>query len=201
MNEYMPNDENEELEYKETTGEIKEAVASLVAMLNKSKKCTLYFGVKNNKKIIGQQMGINTIRDVTRAISENIEPKIYAKVNQIKLNDKNCIMVEVEGEDVPYFAYGKAYMRVGDEDRALSQKELIKLALRTERANNRWENQISKNTLNDINENTLKKFVESALYVKRISFKYTNKKDVLRKLKLLDKNDNLLNARICFIWK
>jgi len=56
MSEYMPNEESEELEYKETTGETREGVISLVAMINKTKKATLYFGVKNNRKIMGQQM-------------------------------------------------------------------------------------------------------------------------------------------------
>ena len=193
MNEYMPNEENEELEYKETTGEIREGVSSLVAMLNKSKKGNLYFGVKNNRKIIGQQMGVNTVRDVTRAISENIEPKIYAKVNQIKLHNKDCIFVEVEGEDIPYFSYGKAYMRVGDEDRTLSQKEIKKLILQTEEKNNRWERKISEYTIDDIDEDILKKFIEKGNKKGRISFEYTNKQDILKKLELLN-NNNLINA-------
>ena len=201
MGEYMSDEENEEIEYKETTGEIREGVISLVSMLNKTKKATLYFGIKNNRKIMGQQMGPNTLRDVTRAISENVEPKIYPKVEQIKLNNRDCIIVESIGEDRPYFAYGRAYMRVGDEDRQISQKELKKLFIKTERESNKWEEQISEKSLDTINENTLKRFIEKGKKKGRIAFDYTNKLEVLRKLKLLDENDNLLNARIYFVWR
>jgi ATP-dependent DNA helicase RecG len=30
------------------------------------------------------------------------------------MDDKPCILVEFDGEDSPYFAYGRAYMRVAD---------------------------------------------------------------------------------------
>lgn len=38
--------ETETIEYKKSTGELKEAIISIVAILNKHKKGTLYFGVK-----------------------------------------------------------------------------------------------------------------------------------------------------------
>ena len=45
--------ENETTEFKKTTGEIKEGIISIAAMLNKHCRATLYFGVKNNGDIIG----------------------------------------------------------------------------------------------------------------------------------------------------
>ena len=49
--------ENEIVEFKETSGEINEAVIDIVAMLNKHGRGTLYFGVKNNGNVIGFQIG------------------------------------------------------------------------------------------------------------------------------------------------
>lgn len=69
-------EETEVLEFKTSTAEIPAALDSIVSILNKHGKGTLYFGVKNNGKIVGQQMGENTLRDVTRAISEHIEPLV-----------------------------------------------------------------------------------------------------------------------------
>lgn len=44
--------ENEQIEYKKTTSELKEGVISIAAILNKHGKGTLYFGVKNNGDVI-----------------------------------------------------------------------------------------------------------------------------------------------------
>lgn len=40
--------ETETIEYKKSTGEMKEAMISIAAILNKHKKGVLYFGVKND---------------------------------------------------------------------------------------------------------------------------------------------------------
>ena len=121
--------ESEILELKKSTSELKEGVISIVSILNKHKKGTLYFGIKDNGEILGQEVTNQTIRNVTKTISENIEPKIYPSVSKIIIENKDCIIVEFEGTDIPYFAYGRAYMRVGDEDRQLSQKAIKNLIL------------------------------------------------------------------------
>ena len=79
-------EETEILEFKTSTAEIPAALDSIVAILNKHQKGTLYFGVKNNGTPIGQQMGANTLRDVTRAITDHIEPKIYPTVEKVILH-------------------------------------------------------------------------------------------------------------------
>ena len=40
--------ESETIEFKKTTGELKEGVISLASMLNKSGAGTVYFGIKND---------------------------------------------------------------------------------------------------------------------------------------------------------
>ena len=106
--------ENEVIELKKSTGELKEAIISIVSILNKHNSGNLYFGIKDNGDVIGQEVSSKTIRDVSKSIAENIEPKIYPKVNKVKIDDKMCILVEFEGDDIPYLAFGRAYMRVGD---------------------------------------------------------------------------------------
>ena len=49
--------ETELVEFKKTTGELKEGLISIASMLNKNGKGTLYFGVRNDGEIIGQQIG------------------------------------------------------------------------------------------------------------------------------------------------
>lgn len=187
-------EETEILEFKTSTAEIPAALDSIVAILNKHGKGTLYFGVKNNGTVVGQQMGSNTLRDVTRAISEHIEPKIYPKVEKVVIDNKECIKVEFEGEDAPYVSNGRAYIRVGDEDRQLSLKEMKKIILKAEEKNNKWEDRPSNITLEDIDEETLKNFVKKGKEKGRISYSYTNKQEILMRLGLIDKSGNIKNA-------
>jgi len=184
--------ENEFIEFKKTTSELKEGIISIVSILNKHRSGKLYFGVKDNGEILGQDVSNKTIREVSKAISENIEPKIYPIVNKIKMNDKECILVEFDGNDIPYLAFGRAYMRVGDEDRQLTMKEIRNIILKDEIG--RWENQISDTDIQSVDEELLKSFIEKGREAKRINFPYTNKGEILRKLSLMDKNSQILNA-------
>ena len=186
--------ENEVIEFKKTTGELKEGIISIVSILNKHQGGKLYFGIKDNGEIIGQDVSSKTIREVSKAISENIEPKIYPIVNKIMLDDKECILVEFEGDDIPYLAFGRAYMRVGDEDRQLSMGEIRKIILKDENEIGKWESKVCDYTIEDIDEKLLKEFIEKGRKAKRINFPYTNKEEILKKLSLVNKNNELLNA-------
>ena len=60
-----------------TYSELKEAIISIVAILNKHQQGELYFGIGNDGTVVGQTIGEKTIRDISKAISDFIEPKIY----------------------------------------------------------------------------------------------------------------------------
>ena len=115
-------------------------------------------------------------------------------MNKIILENKECILVEFEGDDIPYLAFGRAYMRVGDEDRQLAMKEIRKIILKGENEIGKWENKVSDYKIKDIDEKLLKEFIEKGRKAKRINFPYTNRKEILKKLSLLNKNNELLNA-------
>ena len=182
--------ESETIELKKSTSELKEAVISIVAILNKHQKGEIYFGIKNDGSIIGQDISEKTIRGISITISEHIEPKIYPKINQIKINNKKCVRVQFYGKNIPYFAYGRAYMRVGDENRQISAKELEKLFLRNKIL---WEMETSDKTIRDIDVKILRNYILRANNAKRINFQYINVKTTLKKLNLL-KNGKLLKA-------
>ena len=66
--------ENEYVEFKKSTSELKEGIQSIASMLNKHGKGTLYFGVKNNGDVVGQQIGENSLNQLSRDIAINIKP-------------------------------------------------------------------------------------------------------------------------------
>lgn len=121
--------ETEEIEFKKSTGELKEGIISLSSMLNKHGKAELYFGVKNDGEAIGQQIGENTLRDISRSIANSIKPQIIPSIEFVLADDKSIIKITATGNDKPYSAFGKYYIRSADEDREISPATLRKLML------------------------------------------------------------------------
>ncbi|MBQ3161201.1 MAG: putative DNA binding domain-containing protein [Oscillospiraceae bacterium] len=121
--------ETEQIEFKKSTGELKEGVISIASMLNKHRSGVLYFGVKNDGEVIGQQIGDNTLRDISQAIANFIKPQIIPSISFELIDDKNIIKITVEGNERPYSAYGKYYMRSADEDREISPSVLRNLMM------------------------------------------------------------------------
>ena len=114
--------ESETLEFKKTTGELKEAVISVSSILNKSGRGELYFGIKNDGEVLGQQIGDASLRDVSKALSDNLKPQIYPTIDAVSIDNKRCIRVAFEANNPLYYAYGRAYIRVADEDKQITRK-------------------------------------------------------------------------------
>jgi len=187
--------ESETLEFKKSTSELKEAVISIVSILNKHQRGKLYFGVKKNGIVVGQQVGHKTIRDISQAISNHIEPKSYPTIDKVVLDGKECILVQFQGTEAPYYAFGRAYMRVGDEDRQLSSKELENLILIKNKDKLRWDTQVcGKAKLSDISSRKLKQFLKTS------GLKYDTIENSLKKLKLIF-NGRLLNSAVILFGK
>ncbi len=188
--------ESETIEFKESTAEVKPGVVSIAAMLNKHGRGEVYFGIDDHGKVLGQTIGRTTLKDVTQAVVDNTEPKVYPKVEARQIEGKDCIVVEAHGIDSPYFAYGRAYIRVGESDKAMSPQEIeIRILNRKKLL---WESEISKKTLADVNEEAVKEFMRKAKAAKRIDFDFVDVKTTLHKLSLLDRNQLTRAAEILF---
>jgi predicted HTH transcriptional regulator len=190
--------ESETLELKRSTSELKEGVISVSAILNKNRKGVLYFGVRNDGIVLGQAVSEQTLRDVSRMISERIEPRIYPKVERVKLSGKGCIRVRFSGEDAPYLAFGRAYIRVGEEDRQLSARELERMFLRRNRDHAPWESELSERGLSEVHAPTLRRVIKEANAAGRIDFKFGTVKGTLTKLGIMAGGRLLKAAEVLF---
>ena len=120
--------ESEILEFKKSTSELKEGVISLSSMLNKHGEGTLYFGVKNDGTVIGQNDSTpSTLRDISRKIAEGIKPQVIPEISLLLIDDKNVIKVTVKGNANIYSAFDKYYIRSFDEDKKISPDMLREL--------------------------------------------------------------------------
>jgi len=69
------------------------------------------------------------LREISQGIANAIKPQIIPTIIMELCDDKNVIKVTVEGDEKPYPAYGKYYMRSADEDREISPQQLHQLML------------------------------------------------------------------------
>ena len=87
--------ETETLELKKSTSELKEAIISMASILNKHHKGKVYFGIKDNGEVVGQNITGNTIREISQVIASNIEPKIFPKIIKEDINKKKLCICSV----------------------------------------------------------------------------------------------------------
>jgi len=135
-----------------------------------------------------------TLRDISQSIAAHIEPKIYPHITQETIEDKKCIKISFQGREAPYFAYGRAYIRVADEDRQLSAKELENIFLSKNRDKFSWEKVSSNLGPTDIDKSKLKSFIT------RAGLSWDSVTNVLEKLSLL-KDKKILNDGVLFFAK
>ena len=183
--------ETETIEFKKSLAELKEGLISMVAILNKHQAGELWFGVRNDGKPVGLIAGEKTLRDVSQAIAAHIEPKIYPAVETQNLEGVTCIRVAFSGKEAPYFAYGRAYLRVADADRQVSAKELENLILAKNRDQLRWDHEPSTATLDDMDAGKLQQFV------RRAGLGWDNSQNALEKLGLIQ-NGLILRPALLF---
>jgi ATP-dependent DNA helicase RecG len=143
---------------------------------------------------VGLETNEKTLRDLSQSIAAHIEPRIFPHVSIETIDKATCIKVTFSGKDAPYFAYGRAYMRVADEDRQLSSKELENLILARNREALRWDNQVSGLVIDDLDGGKLKSFVE------RAGLSWDTPANALGKLGLISEG-RLLNAARLFFSK
>ncbi|MCK4468497.1 MAG: putative DNA binding domain-containing protein, partial [Desulfobacterales bacterium] len=187
--------ESEILELKRSTSELKEALIAISAILNKHQRGELYFGIKNDGTVVGQMISDKTLRNIAKAIGDHIEPEIFPVIQNVNLRGKECIHVTFHGNEIPYFAYGRAYIRVGTSNRHLSAKEIENVILEKSSGLLRWDNKpCSDASISDISVQKLK------LFLKTCGLSYKDKENSLDKLGLI-KNGKLLNAAFILFGK
>ena len=184
--------ESETLEFKKTTGELKEAMISISSILNKHGVGTLYFGVKPNGDVVGQDVSESSLRDVSRFVYEFIKPQIYPMIQEEVLDDRHVIKIEFHGEDYPYSAAGRYYLRTADEDREVTPAELRQFFIANE-YKEKWEKTKSQCLAKQIDKATVKTFCERSVSAGRLVDGRYTVQTVLKRFGFVD-GDYLTNA-------
>ena len=191
--------ENETLEFKLSTGERKEALESIVAILNKHCRGTLFFGVDDNGFVVGQQVSDSTKKDIATIINDLIDPKITPSIETAVVDGKTIIKVSFYGNNRPYSVNGKYLIRVGTQNRKMSTEELKRL-IKHEDYSSKWEEEITDKTLDDVDDAALIDFYNSAKRCGRLEMDEFNKEKLLVSLELVS-NGYLKNGGYALFGK
>ncbi len=185
-------EESEILEFKLSTGEKREATEAIVAMLNKHCKGTLYFGIDDNGYVKGQQISDNTKKDISRIIYELIEPKISPTIEILNIDGKQVIKVSFSGHNRPYSSNGRYLIRIGTENRKMTNDDLKRL-IKNEDYSSKWEEELTNYTVDDLDDDAIVDFFNSSKSCGRSSINYYDKNKLLTSLDLII-NDNVKNG-------
>ncbi|MBP5233718.1 MAG: putative DNA binding domain-containing protein, partial [Planctomycetes bacterium] len=187
--------ESERVEFKKSTGELKEGVISIAAILNKHGKGELIFGVKNNGDVVGQEISDATLREISQAIGNHLRPTIYPEIVAKRHGGAEAVHVRFSGSRAPYLAYNVPRIRVADEDKVMDQETYDKMLRERDGSVKAWELQPSEYTLADVVAADFKAYLAKAKEVGRIEFDSEAPAVVLGKLELLARDGkHLLNA-------
>jgi ATP-dependent DNA helicase RecG len=191
------------LEFKRSTGELKEGMQTFCAFLNGSGGMVL-FGVRPEGTIEGQAVSDQTLRDVVHA-ADRFEPPAHVSVHRVKLKaNREVLALSTDAaRDVRPFTYeGRAYERVESTTRRMPQAKYERLLLDRAHGTRRWENEPGEGVeLRDIDRDELFRIVEGAKSAGRLIGPVGIRvADVLDRLKLR-REGRILQAAVVLFGK
>jgi ATP-dependent DNA helicase RecG len=187
--------ETERVEHKKSNAETKEAVISMSAMLNKHHGGVIYIGVLNSGEVVGQQIGKDTMRDISTAVYNHLKPTpdFAIDVFDIEDSDSKYFKIVFNGDARLYSAYERYYIRVADEDKEMTPAQLTNFIAQGDSDYSAWENTVTEYGLEVVNESGLLECYKGGLSAGRLSEPYGGKEAALVKLGLF-REGKLTNA-------
>ena len=159
------------LEFKRSTGELKEGMQTLCAFLNGAGGKVL-FGIRPDGRVVGQEVSDQTLRSIAQA-ADRFEPPAHVAIDRVSVGlGRDAVVVSVDsGRDLRPFIYeGHAYERVSSTTRLMPQLKYERLLIERGHAKHRWENLPAKGlALNDLDRREILRTRELAIQQNRIS--------------------------------
>lgn len=191
----MVGNESEIVEFKESLAEKEEAMKDIGAMLNKRGKGTLYFGIDDNGKIIGLQIGKKTESDIANKINSSLEPAPFYTIDtkEDSLGNK-FIEIDFYGDAKPYRAKGVYYIRNGERSDLMATSILSEMLIESQKNYDGWENSSSDATLDMVDERLVKDVVDTGNKLNRLRHPYVDLKDALAFFHLINAQGRINRA-------
>jgi len=185
LKELIHEGESAEVEFKESLS-LSEPIGKTISSFSNANGGILIIGVTDSGEIKGVELGENTLEQLANRIKQHTDPKIYPSINTENIEEKDLVIIEVnESQEKPVFYRGNAYKRVGKSTHRLNSSEIRKLAKNSGKKL-QWDEQIcEKASLEDINEEQVREFLQTAENKRDLDIGYSSIEEALRKLDVL----------------
>jgi ATP-dependent DNA helicase RecG len=194
--------EGESIEFKRSTGEMKEAMQTLCAFLN-GIGGTVIFGIRPDGTAEGQDVTDKTLREIAQA-TERFEPAVLSIRRAKAEARREVVAVSVEGGlgKRPFTYDGRPYERVGSTTRRMAQSRYEKTLMDRAHGTRRWENEPAERVeLRDIDRNEVFRIINIAASLGRLTGPVGSRlADILDRLKLR-RDGKILQAAVVLFGK
>ena len=192
--------ETESIELKKSTGQRQRAAATVCGMLNAGGGIVIFGVTPDSRRIVGQDIAERTLEQV-HAELRKIVPFVSISPEVVRLPDTDRVLIVLSvpgGNGGPYSYDGRAYARNGSETVEMPRELYERLLYERMHPTRRWELQSATGlTLDDLDRDEVARTVQEAVRRGRLSEPGTrDTEEVLRKLKVVDKDGQLLNAAV-----
>lgn len=164
--------ESVDVEFKETTGQLNRGMETLCGMMNGNGGIVV-FGVTNKGKILGQDKGDKTTREIGEALRK-FDPAVDIQPDYIEIEDtgKFLITFQTDGQepDKPFLWDGKPYMRHDSVTSVMPREKFIRLHELQHGLIYKWENEVNTGLkIEDLDDRLIMNVVHGAVRRGRLS--------------------------------
>ncbi|MCL0067051.1 putative DNA binding domain-containing protein [Thermodesulfovibrionales bacterium] len=163
LSELISTSEFTTVEWKPSLSQINEIINAISAFAN-TEGGKIFVGVSKSGKLLGVEVGKDTIEHLTNKIAQNTDPRIHSRITVEKINSKSVIIIKAkESSDHLVLAFGRPYKRVGKSTVRMSKDEYERLILEKHKDKLQFDTQVClKATLKDIDKEKLRWFLRKA---------------------------------------
>mgnify|MGYP000894267482 CR=1 FL=1 len=169
------------VEFKENFD--REAIETVDAFAN-TKGGVIIIGISDKGKIIGVQVGKETLKNWANQISQSTEPRIMPEIEQVEIEGKNVIIIHIKEFPIkPVSVKGKCFRRIRNSNRLMTPQEIAEM--HNYSTGTSWDAfpTIDK-TIEDIDLEKVEKYIKEANATGRRKIEETPQ-EVLEKLELV----------------
>lgn len=199
LNGIIANKENQTLEFKKSTAQLRAICETICAFLNRGGGIVL-IGVTDSGKILGQIVSDNTRQEISREINKLEPATSQIIIDYVHLEkDKDVIAIIVpQGEYKPYTYDGRAFQRSQSTTLRMSQHLYEQLLVERGSLNYHWDERYAENYGSEALDNEeILRSVRQGIEANRVSEKALaeDTAGILARLKLSQGNE-LTNAAV-----
>lgn len=187
LTQILKSGESETAEFKENFD--KETIETVGAFSNTRGGCIL-IGVKNDSRVIGVNVSIETLKDWSNIISQVSEPTVIPEIREDRINEKRIIVIQIPEYPLkPVAIRGRCFRRVATSNRQMSPQEIAQMHLLS--TGNSWDALAAReNSLDAIDIEKVEKYIKVSTANGRKKFSPTEgQRQILSKLELI-KNES-----------